>query len=237
MCKIWVSYCRADNILSLLGCDNVSFGKWFLTFLKIFSPASSTVNQSHPGRLKSYVYMLVISMTTNLGRQIQNKVEVAGMSQGETDAGKDSPVQWMLPAKHLLHQQEVIRNRQALLLHNGRVQQLHHHAEHLNTRQPTNEYKITVLWGIMLCSLVQQYLFKMVPNILKGCKSIKNILFLDWLLLRMKVHVNGPFKMSETTRQTTQYHIPQNLNTQPDFSFRFILPLLAAWGWSCHCLQ
>ena len=77
--------------------DNVSLGKWFRTFLKILSP-SSTVNQSYPGRLKSYAYMLVISMTTYLGRQIQNKVQVAGMSHGETDAGKDSPVQWMLPA-------------------------------------------------------------------------------------------------------------------------------------------
>jgi hypothetical protein len=76
----------------------VSLGKWFLAFLKILSPSSSTVNQSHhPRRLKSYAYMLVISITTNLRRQIQNKVQVAGMSQGETDAGKVSPVHWMLP--------------------------------------------------------------------------------------------------------------------------------------------
>jgi len=123
--------------------------------------------------------MSVISMPTYLRRQIQNKVQVAGMRQGETDVGKDSPVQWMLPAKHLLHQQEVIRNRQALLLHNGRVQQLHHHVEHLNTKQPTNEYKVTVLWGIMLCSLVQKYCLKPAANIFKGNQSIKNIFFLD----------------------------------------------------------
>jgi hypothetical protein len=54
-------------------------------------------NQSHPRRFKSYANMLVVSRSTYLRRQIQNKVQVVGMSQGETDAGKDSPVQWMLP--------------------------------------------------------------------------------------------------------------------------------------------
>ena len=98
MCKIFVSYSSVDDVLSLLGCDNVSFCKWFLTFLKILSLSSSMVNQSHPGRFKSYVYMLVISIPTYLRRQIQNKVQVVGMRQGETDVGKDSPVQWMLPA-------------------------------------------------------------------------------------------------------------------------------------------
>jgi len=98
MCKISVSYSSVDNVLSVPGCDSVSLGKWLLTVLKILSPSSSTVNQSHPGRLKSYAYMSVTSMTTYLRRQIENKVQVAGMSHGETDVGKGGPVQWMLQA-------------------------------------------------------------------------------------------------------------------------------------------